>query len=89
MPAKILVKEQEDFEKLGIIPEFLDYCVKPAFKAGVRRKRFWLIKTDAISRTGTPPDRAYINFYNLIRHAYALGFSMIQIISKKDAKHNS
>jgi len=69
MSARILVKTQEDFEKLGIVPEFLDYCVKPAFKAGVRRKRFWLIKTDSVARTGTPPDHAYINFYKTLQHA--------------------
>lgn len=82
MPAKILVKTQEEMEAIGIIPAFLDYCVKPAFKAGVKRKSFWILKTDSVVRTDIPPDHAYANFYKLMQHAYQLGFSMIQIIAK-------
>lgn len=88
LALKILVKHEEDFEKFGIFPEFLDYCVKPAFNAGRKYKRYWLIKTDAVVRTEIPPDRSYAEYYRIMRHANELGFSMIQII-RKDAKHNS
>lgn len=86
---RILVKTLANFESVGIDSTLLDKMTSnPKFNAGVKRNNYYILRTDAIIRT-RELTRAFAFYLHIMRAAMTRGFTMIQVIIPKNAKHNS